>query len=55
MKVYKIKITIDNNGDKSEYLTETRCVNKDELESHMEFWRAACIPNVMTWSLIEEE
>lgn len=54
MKVYKIKIVVDDNGNKSEYFTETRCANNDELESRMEFWRAACIPHIMTWSLIEE-
>ena len=54
MKVYKIKLVLDDNGNKSEYLTETRCANKDEFESRMEFWRAACIPRKMTWSLIEE-
>ena len=54
MKVYKIKFVLDDNGNKSEYVTETRCANKDEFESRMEFWRAACIPRIMTWSLIEE-
>ena len=54
MKVYKIKLVLDDQGTKSEYLTETRCANKDEFESRMEFWGAACIPRIMTWSLIEE-
>ena len=54
MKVYKIKLVLDDNGTKSEYLTETRCANNDEFENRMEFWRAACIPRSMTWSLIEE-
>ena len=54
MKVYKIKLVLDAHGTKSEYLTDTRCANKDEFERRMEFWRAACIPRIMTWSLIEE-
>lgn len=55
MKIYKIKLIVDDKGNKSEYLTETRCANNDEFRSRMEFWRAACVPRTMTWSLIEEE